>query len=134
MDAFNKISRLQANAREFETFWARYKKHTSNPDVDKYGAQFGGDQRFTNFKVSTFFDSHSGVYGNSSCSTFGRFDGDLAQEYVVRAMNAMREDIFVKVAELMKKDAADLVEKARAEVAAMNQKLDAVVTAAAELA
>lgn len=133
MDNFNKISKLQANAREFETFWDRYKKHTSDPAVDKHGAQFGGDQRFQNFKVSTFFESHSGVYGNSSCGTFGRFDDGLAQEYMVRAMNSMREALFAKVAELMKKDAAALVDKARAEVAAMNKKLDAV-TADAESA
>ena len=127
MDAFNKIAKLQRNAREFDTFWGRYKKHTSDTNVDKHNAAFGGDPRFSNFRVGTFFDSHSGVYGNSSCSNFGRFDSDVAEEYMVRAMNAMREQLFAKTAELMQNDAAALVEKARGEVAAMNAKLDAVL-------
>ena len=129
VDAFNKISKLQRNAREFATFWDRYKKHTADTNVDKHNAAFGGDQRFANFRVGTFFDSHSGVYGNSSCSNFGRFDSDVAEEYMVRAMNAMREQLFTKAAELMQKDAAALVDKAREEVAAMNAKLDAVLSA-----
>lgn len=125
MSAFQEISKLRANAKEFETFWARYKTYTANKDVDKYGAAFGGDSRFTNFKVTTFFESHSGVYGNSSCGTFGRFDGDLAQAYMVRAMNCLREELFAKCAELMRLDAAKKVSAAQGEVAAMQQALEA---------
>lgn len=128
--AFNEISNLRSNAREFETFWDRYKAHTGKTDIDKYGASFGGDSRFTNFKVTTFFESHSGSYGSSSCYNFGRFDTDLAQTYMVRAMNCMREELFAKCAELMKEDAAKLVDKARAEVEAMNAALDACLAEA----
>ena len=123
MTAFNEISKLRSNAKEFETFWARYKAHTSKSDIDKYGASFGGDARFTNFKIATFFESHSGSYGNSSCYNFGRFDGDLAQIYMVRAMNCLREELFAKCAELMRADAAKKVDAAAAEVAAMQKAL-----------
>lgn len=123
MKAFNEITRLRSNAKEFETFWGRYKAHTSHHDVDKYGACFGGDARFTNFKVVTFFESHSGTYGNSSCSNFGRFDADLAQDYMVRAMNCLREELFAKCAELMRADAAKKVDAATAEVTAMQKAL-----------
>lgn len=132
MKAFAEIKSLQANAKEFETFWRRYKDHTAKSHIDKYGASFGGDSRFSNFKVVTFFESHSGEYGNSSCSQFGRFDADLAQTYMVRAMNALREELFAKCAELMRADALKKVDAARVEVAAMQAALDAVLSAAPE--
>lgn len=122
---FNEISKLRANAREFETFWTRYQEHIERPQVDKHNASFGGDHRFTNFKVTTFFESHSGTYGNSSCGNFGRFDDKLAGEYMVRAMNCLRAELFAKCAELMKADAAKKVDAARKEVDAMNAALDA---------
>lgn len=122
---FNEITVLRRNASEFETFWDRYKSHTSKSHIDKYGACFGGDSRFSNFKVATFFESHSGEYGNSSCGRFGRFDEDLAQKYMIRAMNALREQLFAKCAELMKVDAAAMVAKAQEEVAAMQKSLEA---------
>lgn len=131
--AFNEITALRRNASEFETFWSRYKAHTSKSHIDKYGACFGGDSRFSNFKVATFFESHSGEYGNSSCSEFGRFDGDLAQKYMIRAMNALREQLFAKCAELMKADAAALVTKAQEEVAAMQEALEACLAEAPEM-
>ena len=129
MEAFKKISALQRNSKEFATFWERYKAHTSQVQIDKFGASFGGDSRFTNFKVSTFFESHSGVYGDSSCGCFGRFDPDLAEKYMIMAMNSMREELFAKAADLMARDAKLLVEKARSEVDAMNAALDAVLSA-----
>ncbi|MCU0801591.1 MAG: hypothetical protein MUD11_07420 [Rhodobacteraceae bacterium] len=125
MKTFNEISKLRANAAEFESFWARYKAHTDKSDIDKFGASFGGDHRFTNFKVVTFFESHSGSYGSSSCYNFGRFDDGLAQEYMVRAMNCMREELFAKCAELMRADAAKKVNAAKAELEAMQSALDA---------
>jgi hypothetical protein len=128
MTTFNEIAKLRANAKEFETFWARYKDHTDKPDIDKYGASFGGDQRFSNFKVVTFFESHSGAYGNSSCYNFGRFDGDLAQQYMVRAMNCLRAELFAKCAELMRADAAKKVSKAQEEVEAMKAALEACLS------
>lgn len=133
MSAFQDISKLRANAREFDTFWSRYKAHTENQNIDKYGASFGGDSRFSNFKVSTFFESHSGSYGNSSCGNFGRFDGDLAQEYMVRAMNCLREELFAKCAELMRADAAKKVGAAQSEVAAMQSALEACLLEAPEV-
>ena len=123
--AFKEIAKLRSNAHEFETFWARYKAHTASQNIDKYDAQFGGDGRWSHFKVNTFFDAHSGAYGSSSCGSFGRFDADIAGAYMVRAMNCLREELFAKAAELMKADAAKKVEKARAEVEAMNAELDA---------
>jgi hypothetical protein len=123
--AFNEIAALRANAKQFETFWARYKKHIENPNIDKYAAKFGGDPRFSNFKVVTFFDSHSGVYGSSSCIKFGHFDDGLAQEYMVRAMNCLQAELFAKCAELMRADAAKKVSKAQEEVDAMRAALDA---------
>ena len=130
---FNEISALRRNAAEFETFWDRYKRHTSNSHIDKYGACFGGDIRFTNFKVVTFFESHSGEYGNSSSGRFGRFDDDLAQKYMFRAMNSLREQLFAKCAELMKADAAAMVAKAQEEVAAMQRSLDACLAEAPDV-
>lgn len=127
MTAFQEIQKLRANAKAFEGFWDRYRERTAKADVDKYNASFGGDHRFSNFKVNTFFDSHTGVYGNSSCSNFGRFDEEIAGRYMVMAMNALREELFAKCAELIKRDAEKLVDKARSEVEAMNAALDAVM-------
>lgn len=128
MSTFNQISQLRRNADEFATFWARYNAHTAKTDIDKYGAGFGGDSRFCNFKVATFFESHSGSYGSSSCYTFGRFDERLASEYMVLAMNCLREELFAKCAELMRADAAKKVAAARQEVALMSAALDAVLS------
>ena len=127
MEAFNHIAALRRNSQEFATFWDRYNAHIGQDIIDKYGASFGGDQRFTNFKITTFFESHSGSYGSSSCGCFGRFDEALAQKYMVLAMNSMREALFAKVADLMQRDAEKLVDKAKAEVVSMNAALDAVL-------
>ena len=125
MTAFNEIEKLRANAKEFETFWDRYKTHIDKPNIDKYAASFGGDSRFSNFKVVTYFESHSGEYGHSSCYNFGRFDDALAQQYMVRAMNCLRAELFAKCAELMRADAAKKVSKAQEEMDAMRAALEA---------
>lgn len=128
MNTFNEISQLRRDADEFATFWTRYNAHIAKENIDKYGAKFGGDSRFCNFKVETFFESHSGAYGSSSCSTFGRFDQRLASQYMVLAMNCLREELFAKCAELMRADAAKKVAAARQEVEAMSAALDAVLS------
>lgn len=126
--AFQEISALRRNAREFETFWDRYEETIKDSRCDKHAARFGGDNRFSNFRVSTFFDSHTGYYGNSACSNFGRFDDDLANKYMTQAMNNLSRELFSEVARLMKADAAKMVGKAREEVDAMNAALDACLS------
>ncbi|WP_444668402.1 hypothetical protein [Cereibacter changlensis] len=128
--AFKEIAKLRQNAKEFETFWARYREHIAKPSIDKFDAKFSSDGRWGNFKVVAFFESYSGAYGNSSCGQFGRFDADLAHDYMIRAMNCMQEELFAKCAELMKIDAAKKVDAARAEVEAMNAALDACLAEA----
>jgi len=123
-EKFNEISRLRRNAKEMETFWERFKEHTSKPGIDKHGAGFGGDNRLMEFRVNTFFYSKSGVYGNSSVSQFGRFDAKTVEPYIVRAMNKMAPELFAKASEMMKADAAKMVDEARAEVEAMSRALD----------
>ena len=122
-EAFRDISRLRKNATEFSTFWDRYEKLIASSDVDKYGASFGGDSRFSNFQVRTHFESHYGIYGNSSCSNFGRFDTEIAERYMVMAMNCLRKELFSKCAELMRRDAGKMVSKAQDEVKAMSDAL-----------
>jgi len=40
------------------------------PNIDKYGAGFCLDKRFSMFETTVSFDSWIGHYGSSSCSTF----------------------------------------------------------------
>lgn len=131
-DAFNKISALRRNAAELETFWERYQtKCVEVANVDKHGAKFGGDARFKQFNVHTFFESHAGTYGSSSCHTFGSFSSDVVEPYIVRAMNVLRKELFETAAQLMRKDAATLVDDARKEVETMNEALEACLQEAA---
>lgn len=119
-----KIKKLRRNAEEFETFWDRFFEKVSDTTCDKHGAAFGGDSRFSVFDMPSFFSAHTGYYGNSSCSTFGRFDNDIAKAYMTKAINTMARQLFKKCAELMRIDAAGLTSEARKEIENLNKLID----------
>jgi len=131
LKTFREIQKLQKNAKEAETFWARYQEKISDSRVDKYRAGFGVDDRNPSFKVVTNFASYTGTYGNSSVYSFDRFDSDVMSKYMIRAMNELSEELFVKVADLMRKDAASKLDEAQKEVSAMQAALDEVISEAA---
>lgn len=126
LKSFKELQRLQSNAEKASTFWEKYEEVTSRAQIDKYRAGFGVDGRNPSFAVKTLFSSYTGTYGNSSVHRFDSFDRELLEKYMVLAMNELSKDLFSKAGELMRKDAEKLLEKARAEVSAMQAALDEV--------
>lgn len=130
LEAFNKISSLNANADRAQSFWESYEARTGDERVDKFRAGFGVDDRNPSFAVRTSFSSYTGTYGSSSVYRFDRFDGELLSKYMVKAMNSLSKELFQEAGRLMRKDAADLLVKARSEVAKMQEALDEVEASA----
>ena len=130
LKTFREIQTLQKNAKEAETFWARYREKISDSNIDKHRAGFGADGRNPSFKVLTNFSSYIGSYGSSSVYSFDRFDSEVMSKYMVRAMNALSKELFAKAAELMRKDAAAKLDVAQKEVSAMQAALDEVISEA----
>ena len=126
MKNFEKVKQLNNQAMVFETFWQQYKERTSQSQCDKFSAAFNSDGRWAHWRMEIFFDAHTGNYGNSSCSSFGSINGELAKEYFPRALNCMKEQIFQKMSELMKKDAMKSVSEAEREIEAMQKLLNEV--------
>ncbi len=126
LENFNALRKLQGNANKAETFWDNYRKATAKAGIDKYRAGFGVDNRNPSFAVKTLFSSYTGSYGSSSVYRFDSFDRELLEKYMVRAMNELSEDLFSKVAELMRQDANKLLGKARKEVSDMQAALSEV--------
>lgn len=130
MKSYHEIKSLRANAQNFESFWAEYYNHVTRPNVYDHNATFEKTERhFENFKIVAFFNSYT-QYRDSPPKQLYQFDYDLAQEYMVRAMNCLRKELFAKCAELMKADAAKKVEAARAELKTMQETLDDILVGA----
>jgi len=122
----DKIKALRSEANNFAGFNTTYaEKYAPDSRCDKKGFGFGRDDRFTAFRINTHFASWAGYYGNSGCGTImSVYHRDLVEPYVVKALNVHQREIFATVARLMREDAADLTEKAKAELARLNAMLD----------
>lgn len=124
-ESIDKLKSLRRFAKAAHNFWPQYAKRISDPSCDKHDARFCGDSRFVVFKVKdVHFSAHTGYYGNSDCSTFGSgFDAEHVQTYFVKALNALKKDIFTKMADFAEADAAQLADAAEQEL----QQLQALV-------
>lgn len=127
-ETLNKIKKLMANSDAFATCFAKYREVTADPSCDKHIAGFNLDQRFSAFRVTLSFDSCTGYYGSSSCTQFFHCSSDLAGEYVVRAINYHKEEIFATVAAMMREDAEGMVAKAQQEIAALQKMVSEIVS------
>lgn len=123
---FAKIKSLLSMSEALSGFWDRYWKAVSDPKCDKHEAGFNKDSRFSGFTVSLSFDSLTGYYGSSSCSTFMRLPSETVAPFITRAINEHCGLIFDTAARLMREEAATLKDKAAAEIAAMQATLDAL--------
>lgn len=126
------IKALRHFATSAEGFWSAYDEKVSDARCDKYEATFNGDSRWVVFKTKqpVQFNAHLGYYGNSSCSTFGSLNEELANRYFVCAINDLKREIFARMAVHAKADAAKLVSDAEAELDKLRRLLDSVKEAA----
>lgn len=123
----DRIRLLGENAAGLRHFWRSYRERVALPCVDKYGAGFNHDHRWTIFGGSIEFGAHTGVKGNSGCVVFGgRLDRELCSDLLVKALNEHREQIFQTMADLAEAERSALLTSARAEVAAIRSMLDEV--------
>lgn len=125
--ALDKIQSLRRNAKEFGTFWERYGARIADPNVDKFGAAFNSDDRYRAFSLYVGFDSKTGIFGNSSCSSFMACTPEIACEYFVKALNFNSEAIFATMAKLMAADAAKLTVEAQKEISRLQELVAAAV-------
>jgi len=126
MEALEKIKILRQNANSIiELFnvkipkWESDKKH-----YDKVGWGFNQDDRFNAHKpFSISFDSHMGVYGDSSCSRQCSLDNDIFMRHFLKYLNSHRKQIMLGVAESIQNEALSLKAKAEAELQSQLQML-----------
>ena len=124
-ETLERIKTLSSHAKSLATYFERFNRVTAEPGCDKYKAKFGGDGRFTVFRVdSVAFTAYTGYYGNSSCSTFGGMNSDLVRKHFLAALNAHKEALFATMAETMRHEAAQLTSKAEEELSALQALLD----------
>lgn len=128
----DKLKALNSLSRSAGTFWDRYQEAISISSCDKHVAAFNDDDRFVVFRVMAplFFSAYTGRYGNKACSTFDRFDSDLASRYFVLAVNSMARELFAKMADLAAQDAAELSGAARREMAEIQDEISRAEQAA----
>ena len=129
MEALTELSSLTNTARSLRAYFDAFDAATAPQHVDKYGAKFMGDDRFVVFKTSgpLFFSAYTGVYGNSSCSTFGGgIARSVADKYLQKALQSreIAEAIFTEMARLIEHDAAALKTRAKEELARYQELLD----------
>jgi hypothetical protein len=120
----DKIKSLRAfadNLRGAETRWRE--KYSDRKHFDKQGFAFTyrTDTSWCAFVVpSVGFEAYVGTYGNSSCGRDWSVDKDLARHYFLNALNEHKQAIFDSMAEQADADAANLRDKAKAELDALN--------------
>ena len=126
-----KIKTLTADAAALAVFNDLYaRKYDSDTHCDKKGFGFDVDDRFSAFRIQTNFSSWAGYYGNSSCSNILHLsDSDTVASFIKKAMNQLQPQIFAVAADLMRKEAASLTDRAEAELSAMRDLLDAAKAA-----
>ena len=119
------IKLLLQTAEKLEGFHAMYAgKYHADSQCDKKGFGFSRDNRFRAFEIKTGFDSWSGYYGNSGCSTILHLpDSDSVSKFMIKAMNIHQGLLFQTCAKLMREKAAALSEEARKELTAMQDML-----------
>lgn len=122
-DALNKLKSLNLFAKSASSFWERYDKTTASANCDKYEAKFNGDSRFTVFKTKSpiSFNALTGYYGRSGCSTFGGLNDELANTYLLKAMNSLKRELFAEMARLAADDAREISGEAQSELEQMQQ-------------
>lgn len=129
-DCIDRIKQLGATARSLHSFWRKYKETVALPGVDKYGASFNGDDRFSVFGVPIRFTAYVGQYGNSSCHTFcgDGLDAKICSDLFIRAINERREEIFETMARLAEADQSSLLGDAKRELDELTQLLSSAET------
>jgi hypothetical protein len=129
-----RIQSLNRNANAIGGYFAKHAEVIAHPKVDKHGAGFeGATDRFQAFRVTASFCCHTGTYGSSSCSTDLSVRSDDVGPYFVKAMARHQRLLFDTAAQIMREEAAALTEKARAEIAALTQMVDALSSPTAEV-
>ena len=128
-DSIEQLSSLLKTADAIDGFFESYDMAIAPTHVDKYGAGFCDDGRFTLFKTENpvFFSAYTGVYGQSGCSTFGiGINAKLAGEYFCKALQSrdIAEAIFKKMAGLMRDQASKIKGDAEAELTRLRELID----------
>ena len=128
LEKLERVKTLRSQANSLRGYFDRFDAYLKEkPSCDKHGAQFNGDSRFSNFKVSASFDSWKGYYGNSSCSTAGPgIEQKDAQLYFTEALNIHKAALFDTMADLMTKDAKAMKDEAEAEIQRARELLDSL--------
>ncbi len=104
----------------------RFLEKIKDSSCDKHGMAFGGDDRFSVFKVAVFLDCHTGYYGNSSCSTMASVDTPTATRLLNKALNKHMVLILETMADFADSEASSLTADAEKELAEMQALIDSV--------
>lgn len=127
--SFNKLNEaknLKAESNKLGQLLENYSTKISHSSIDKYGLKFGGDSRFSVFKVDVFLDCHTGAYGSSSCSTMTDVDNKTASAALNKVLNKHMKMIIDEMAIFISEDAKKLVRDARLELEEATDLLDKI--------
>ena len=127
-NAINNMRTEYETSSGLRDFFQKFETASSNERCDKHGASFNSDNRFSVFATNISFNSWTGYYGSSSCSTFStQIDNKVASKLFILAVNEMKEDIFAKMAEIGLKQAKEMEAQARGEIEKMTALLNEVI-------
>lgn len=111
--------------------WAE--KYADRKHYDKQGFGFTRHERTGGFKLPALnFEAYVGTYGCSSVGTAWSVPQEVIDRFIVEALNLHKQTIFDTIADLAEAEASTLVEKARADLAAMSAMLDDAEKAAGD--
>tara|TARA_R110000851_G_scaffold6726_1_gene26782 strand:- start:1063 stop:1458 length:396 start_codon:yes stop_codon:yes gene_type:complete len=127
--SFNKLNAaksLKNTSSKLGGLLEDYSAKVSHSSIDKYNLKFGGDSRFSVFKVDVFLDCHTGSYGSSSCSTMISVDNKTASIALNKVLNKHMKMILDEMALSIAEEAKKLVSDAKAELEEATKFLDEI--------
>lgn len=119
MESLKEIKRIRQNSNSIlELFDKKIPLWKSNPShYDKVDWGFNIDKRFAASEpASIFFGAYKGVYGDSGCSSQISLDKDIFINHLLKYLNENKESIMKSIAISIEKQAAELKDKATAEL------------------
>ena len=97
--SFNDIDSVVNGIRDSLATW---QKRREDSNYDKLGVGFNKDDRFSVAKFELSLDSWSGVYGNSSCSTFFNIHNSaIFRSAFIRVLNIKLAGLLAQTADLL---------------------------------
>ena len=116
MKILQKIKDLNIISEKLGSLKSRYINAAHDNRCDKHDMTFDGDDRFSVFSVTARLCCYTGYFGSSSCSTLATVDSSVVQKHFTKYLNVHMDDILTSLSNSISSEAAQMTDKARAEL------------------